>query len=54
MMLVEIAASVAAALSKIEIPVHVVAIEDTDRLFPPRLQHEIVDLNPNRRTPSRD
>jgi homoserine O-acetyltransferase len=36
---------VAAALSTIKIPVHVVAI-DTDRLFPPRLQHEIVDLTP--------
>ncbi|CAB4575958.1 unannotated protein [freshwater metagenome] len=36
---------VGAALATIKIPVHVVAI-DTDRLFPPRLQHEIVDLTP--------
>ena len=36
---------VAAALATIKIPIHVVAI-DTDRLFPPRLQHEIVDLTP--------
>jgi homoserine O-acetyltransferase len=36
---------VAAALSKIVIPVHVVSI-DTDRLFPPRLQQEIVELAP--------
>ncbi|MBM3690936.1 MAG: homoserine O-acetyltransferase [Actinobacteria bacterium] len=33
------------ALSQIEIPV-VVASIDTDRLFPPRLQQEIVDLTP--------
>lgn len=36
---------VAAALSKIKIPVIVASI-DTDRLFPPRLQQEIVDLTP--------
>ncbi len=36
---------VAAALATITIPVYVVAIE-TDRLFPPRLQEEIVELTP--------
>lgn len=36
---------VAAALATITIPVVVVAI-DTDRLFPPRLQEEIVELTP--------
>jgi len=36
---------VAAALSRIELPVVVVSI-DTDRLFPPRLQAEIADLVP--------
>lgn len=36
---------VAAALSTVEVPVVVVAI-DTDRLFPPRLQEEIVELTP--------
>jgi len=36
---------VAAALSTINIPVVVVSI-DTDRLFPPRLQEEIVELTP--------
>ena len=36
---------VAAALATITIPVIVVAI-DTDRLFPPRLQEEIVELTP--------
>ena len=36
---------VAAALSTITIPVVVVSI-DTDRLFPPRLQEEIVELTP--------
>lgn len=39
---------VAAALSKITIPVSVVSI-DTDRLFPPRLQEEIVELTPTAR-----
>ena len=34
---------VAAALATITVPIHVVSI-DTDRLFPPRLQQEIVDL----------
>jgi len=36
---------VAAVLSKIKIPLHIVAI-DTDRLFPPRLQQEIAELAP--------
>lgn len=36
---------IAAALSQIKVPVVVAAI-DTDRLFPPRLQQEIVDLTP--------
>jgi homoserine O-acetyltransferase len=36
---------VAAALASVEIPVVVVSI-DTDRLFPPRLQEEIVELVP--------
>jgi homoserine O-acetyltransferase len=36
---------VAAALAQTEVPV-VVASIDTDRLFPPRLQQEIVDLTP--------
>ncbi len=36
---------VAAALAKVEIPVVVVSI-DSDRLFPPRLQEEIVELVP--------
>ena len=36
---------VASALSKITIPVMVVSI-DTDRLFPRRLQEEIVELTP--------
>jgi len=34
---------VAAVLSKIKIPLHIVGI-DTDRLFPPRLQQEIAEL----------
>ena len=34
-----------AALAQIKVPVVVAAI-DTDRLFPPRLQQEIVDLTP--------
>lgn len=36
---------VAAALSTIKVPVMVVSI-DTDRLFPPRLQHELAELTP--------
>ena len=36
---------VAAALGTLQVPVMVVSI-DTDRLFPPRLQHEIVELAP--------
>lgn len=36
---------VAAVLSKIRIPLHIVTI-DTDRLFPPRLQREIAELTP--------
>jgi homoserine O-acetyltransferase len=36
---------VAAALATVKIPVVVVSI-DTDRLFPPRLQEEIVELTP--------
>ncbi len=36
---------VAAALATVKVPVIVVAI-DTDRLFPPRLQEEIVELTP--------
>ena len=39
---------VAAALGGITIPVSVVSI-DTDRLFPPRLQEEIVELTPTAR-----
>lgn len=39
---------VAAALGGISIPVCVVSI-DTDRLFPPRLQEEIVELTPTAR-----
>jgi homoserine O-acetyltransferase len=39
---------VAAALGKITIPVLVVSI-DTDRLFPRRLQEEIVELTPSAR-----
>ncbi len=39
---------VAAALEKVTIPVSVVSI-DTDRLFPPRLQEEIVELTPTAR-----
>ncbi len=39
---------VASALGCIKIPVSVVSI-DTDRLFPPRLQEEIVDLTPTAR-----
>ncbi|MFM8191050.1 MAG: homoserine O-acetyltransferase, partial [Candidatus Nanopelagicus sp.] len=35
-----------AALASVKIPIHVVSI-DTDRLFPPRLQQEIVELAPN-------
>ena len=34
-----------AALTQVKVPVVVAAI-DTDRLFPPRLQQEIVDLTP--------
>jgi homoserine O-acetyltransferase len=37
---------VVAALASIKIPVHVVSI-DSDRLFPPRLQQEIVELTPS-------
>ena len=37
---------VAAALATVEVPVVVVSI-DTDRLFPPRLQAEIVELTPS-------
>ena len=37
---------VAAALSKIKVPIHVISI-DTDRLFPPRLQQEIKELAPD-------
>jgi homoserine O-acetyltransferase len=36
---------VAAALATIKVPIAVVSI-DTDRLFPPRLQQEIVELSP--------
>ena len=36
---------VAAALSTVKVPTLVVSI-DTDRLFPPRLQEEIVELVP--------
>ena len=36
---------VAAALATIKVPVMVVSI-DTDRLFPPRLQHELAELTP--------
>jgi homoserine O-acetyltransferase len=39
---------VSAALSKVEVPIFVVSI-DTDRLFPPRLQEEIVRLSPSAR-----
>jgi len=39
---------VAAALGEISVPVWVVSI-DTDRLFPPRLQEEIVELTPTAR-----
>ena len=39
---------VAAALAGIKVPVSVVSI-DTDRLFPPRLQEEIVELTPTAR-----
>jgi len=37
---------VAAALATLKVAVHVVCI-DTDRLFPPRLQQEIVELTPH-------
>lgn len=39
---------VASALGRITIPISVVSI-DTDRLFPPRLQEEIVELTPTAR-----
>ena len=39
---------VAAALATVKIPVVVVSV-DTDRLFPPRLQEEIVELTPTAR-----